>query len=258
MSLKITYEQVIASAKRILRLSQTTIHDDEIEKLVDWGCKQMAKINITTVLCADIPIDCYTAKLPDNCHKDEIICFSLDGGCACGGGCGCLNTTTTTILDPDGTEVSVTTQVASPFNGGCFGVYASPFALTDFCGSEASVGSWLNIFDITGGYIKFPSSTTATSVKVYFVGKYMDGAGLMVIDDDWEAGLAYCCAWQFALSYNELYTPLQTQQWMNMWVAQRDYLSASQQMVEFKKRKGFIRNLANSIMVDKNRVNAIF
>lgn len=258
MSLKISYDQAIASAKRILRLSQTTIHDDEIEKLIDWGCKQLTKINITSVLCAELEIDCYSVKLPDNCHKDEILCFTLNGGCTCGG-CGNVATTTTAIEDPDGTVVTVSTTIpAITGSGGCPPIYASPLVLSDFCGQGGNASYWLNVYDISGGYIKVPSSCNATTMNLYYIGKYMDSAGLMVIDDDWEAALSYFSAWQFSLSYNELYTPQQTDSWMRMWEAQRGYLGSTQQMVEFKKRKPFIRGLANAILVDRNPITSLF
>lgn len=266
--MKIGYEQVIASAKRILLLSQTTVHDDELEKLVDWGMKQMSKINITCVIEADLSIECNAAKLPDNVHKDEILCWRLGNGCACGctglssaapGSAASDGSQTTTIRNDDGTEVSVTT--ALPGMGGpcgCSPIYASPNVLTDFCGSGIGASGWVGLFDVDGGYIKVPSSCNSTHLTAYYVGKFQDADGLMIIDDDFEAGLAYFCAWQFSLSYSkDLYTPFQVNNWMTMWEAQRGYLAASAQMVDFKKRKKFIRALANAIVVDRHRFNFI-
>lgn len=261
MSKKITYEQVIASTKRLLRFSQTTIHDDEIEKFVDWGCKQLAKINITTVLSADLQIDCNAARLPDNCQKDEILCFTLGNGCACGCTSNCTDgTQTTTIRNEDGTTVSVTTALPGLLgNCGCNAVYASPSVLTNFCGAGISAGSWINIFDVSGGYIKVPSSCNSTTIKVYYVGKYMDCDGiLMVIDDDWEPALSFYAASQMAIVYNELFTPQQGSTWATQWERQRDKLGADAQMVDYKKRKPFIRALANAVSVDRHRFNYIY
>lgn len=222
----ISTEQVLTSAKFRLRLSETTIADAYLEKLINEGAMHLGALRTYSVQCKELTIDCYKAKLPD--YFEQFLAAQFPSGtCSCG--CGCND-------DPDTLTIS----------GGCPVWYVNRDVLTNFNGTGCSY--YANFFDINAGYIVLPSTTTATHIKVWYQSLNVDDDGLMIIDSQWERGLSAYAAFQYAVVYQESYSPEQRSSWSAEWKAQKGYNIGRDNIKRFELDKHAICQLMNSIL----------
>jgi hypothetical protein len=214
--MKISIDSVIDSAKFNLGLRDTTYADADLERLIDEGSRHMGKLSGFIISCETVEIDCAKAKLPDRCT--EIICFSFPNQDGCSG---CCNFS----FDP-ATESNPWPPTT---NCGCFQYYVrNRNVLTEFCNAGASAcgwNQWTDLgFDTQNGYLVFPSTITATEVKVWFRGWNEDEDGIMVLDVMDERGLAAYASYKYASAGQNIkaYTPMQVKGWQQEWIAQKN------------------------------------
>jgi nitrite reductase/ring-hydroxylating ferredoxin subunit len=226
----INVDQVITRTKARLRLMETTEADAYINLLIDEAARGLNAENTKTIQCEDVEIDCGRAKLPDN--YSELYFFMLDGGC-CNG---CSHTDAPEPTPPNFLYCS------------CPSIY--------YYDKSAMIGDncdWYgNAFYIQNGYIFFPSTNTATHVKVYFYGFNVKD-GMMVVSDDQERALSAYAAFQYANEYPESYTPEQRRNWNAEWVAQKNWLNGNKILKEFKLQKPQISLIANAVLINRRR-----
>ncbi len=214
--MKISIDSVIDAAKFRLGLRDSTYPDADLERLIDEGARHMNKISNFIISCETLDIDCAKAKLPDNCS--EVICFSFPEGSGCSG---CCNFS----FDP----ATESNPYPPTTNCGCFQYYVrNRNVLTEFCNNGASACGW-NLgadfgFDTQNGYLIFPSSVTATSVKLWFRGTNIDEFGIMVLGDMDERGLSAYAAYMYASAGQNIkaYQPQQVRDWKQEWIAQKN------------------------------------
>lgn len=225
----ISTEEVLTAAKSRLRLMETTIADAYLESLIDEGAIHLGALRTYSVKCKELTIDCYKAQLPDYFEKFLAGQFPT-GSCTCGCGCGTSEEELTSLSQ----------------SGGCPVWYVNKDVLTNFNGTGCSY--YGNFFDIDAGYIVFPTSTTATTVKIWYQGLNVDEDGLMVIDSQWKRGLSAYAAFQYAVVYQENYTPEQRERWGSEWKAQKGYNIGRDNIKRFELDKHAISQLMNSIL----------
>lgn len=226
-------EQVLARTKGRLRLMDSTLHDAYLQVLINEGATHIKSIDQYIVTCATLDIDCYRAELPD--FFEEFVAATFpDGGCACG--CG-------PTITPG--------QIGTTWEGstcGCSVWFVSNALLSNWGGAGTSCSFYGNVFNIQGNQLLLPSTTTATTVKVWYRSKNVDCNGLMVLNEDWERGLSAYAATQFATDYVEKYTPEQRAIWSAEWKAQKSQIRGSAQRKRFILDKHAIMNIMNAII----------
>lgn len=241
-------EQVITRTKFRLRLSNGE-NDSYLEKLIDEGARHLGSMNAYKVSCAELDIECTRAQLPP--FFEEFIAgrFPSGGGCSCG----CTGVTITNG-QPEPTSLNVLN------NNGCSCPvwYVNPNVMTNWSGSGGRRGNFGQYFDIdiANQVIQFPSTITATQVKIWYKSANVDDNGLMVINEFWERGLSAYAAMQFGTDYPERYLPEQRARWSAEWVAQRNKIVSKEVKDRFRLDKGAIQNIMNAIVINKFVVGA--
>lgn len=236
----VSIEQVINRTKNRLRLRNTE-NDPYLEKLINEGCGHLGAWRTQDVSCETLKIDCFKAKLPDF-YKEFLAAQFPIGTCSCG--CNSCEGLTGDAL----AEAVLSTGCGC--NNGCPVWYVHSGVLTNFAGRGAPCGIYTNFFNIDGGYVVLPSTTTATEVKIWFRGMNVDSQGIMVIYEEWERGLSAYAASQFAVDYQELYTPEQRRAWSNEWNAQKAKQVGSDHIDRFNLDSNYIMRLMHSIIVN--------
>lgn len=231
----VSTEQVITRTKRRLRLNNTE-NDAYLEKLIDEGARSLKSEDSYTVKCEEIDIDdCHRAKVPS--FFEEFLGGRFnDSGCS-----GCCSTYGTTITEPG----SIDTVYRPPC--GCPVWFVASWLVNGWNGT-GTCGYYGNFFNIEGGYIIFPSSITATSIKLTYKTKNVDESGIMIINEDWERGISAYAASQFAVDYIESYTPEQRRIWSDEWKAQKQSIRSVSQFKRFKLDKQAIWQITNAII----------
>lgn len=230
--------QVINRAKIRLGLEDTTAADAKLEKFINEGAMHLDALSTYKISCATLDIDCQKAQLPN--EATEIICFSFPDSSGCTGCC-------SSSSDDD--------SVTSTTSCGCFTYYvANRSILTAFCGTDSntSCGLYSAYFDIQNGYIHFPSSNTATTVRVYYRGWNVDSDGLMLIDERKERGLSAYAAYEYACSGSnaKYYTSKQIDKWESTWIQQKSWIKGTDQVEDAKLHKDTLSAIANAILIN--------
>jgi hypothetical protein len=210
----VNVEQVVTRAKLRLRLMETSEHDSTLMKFIEEGARGLNATSTYKIQCKNIDIECHKSKLPD-CYE-TLICFQING---CSGCC----------------TPQVNTVPPTPIVCTCPEIFYYDKAAMINCGDNC--GWYNNFFYIQDGFMYFPSSMTADTVKVWYYGFNVDEDGLMLIDEEMERGLSAYAAFQFAVSYPEQYTPEQRSTWNREWIAQKNYVNGKKIIREFKLQK---------------------
>lgn len=229
----VSTEQVLTRTKARLSLMETTLHDAILEKYVNEGAMHLGSQRTQRIHCKELVIDCYKAALPDSFETFVAGQFP-SGTCSCGCGCG---STAEEVLNS-----------LSGIGNTCPVWYVNKDVLTNFNGQGASCGVYSNFFDIDGGFIVFPTTTTATHVKIWFEGWSTDDDGLMLIDEYWERGISSYAAMQFATDMIDAYKPEQRARWEAEWKAQKGHNKGRDNIKRFNLDKHSICQLMNSII----------
>jgi len=235
--MKINIDQVITRTKFRLKLTNSTLANAYLEKLIDEGARHLDKIDNYIVNCAELDIDCIEAKLPD--HYDELLCFKFPGT-------SCVGCCETVITNPaDGTTATI------PSGCGCRRIFvANRQLLTNFCDTGVNACWWGNTFEVQNGMLLLPTSTTATTIKVWYKGANVDDDGIMVLDEDSERALSAYAAFQFAVDNFKKYDRYQIESWKREWVAQKNWLKGSAVKKDHQLHLPAVAAIANAIFLD--------
>jgi hypothetical protein len=104
--------------------------------------------------------------------------------------------------------------------------------------------------------IKFPTTLTATQVKVWYRGYNTDGDGIMILDELQQRGLSAYAAYQFATSGTHItkYTPYVVNGWQKEWTAQKAYFTGKTQQNDWKNNKAKFAAIARAILINPAQV----
>lgn len=214
----------------------TTRWDADLEQYINEAAFNMDSVDSFIVSCETIDIECAEAKLPEGATQVIGMRFP-DGQCS---GCCTINT------DPhEGWDRNMTC------NCGVWWIFDKN-VLTNFMGNGVQSCFAGNYFSIQNGYIKFPSTITATSIKVWFRGYNMDSDGIMILDERQQRGLSAYAAWQFATSgmHYSRYNPNQVQGWQREWVNQKARLVGLAAQDDFRNDKLKFSAIMNAMLVN--------
>lgn len=221
----ITNDQIVTRAKDLLGLDTTSEYDIKIRLYVNDGATQLFGTNTRVVKCVDKEIDCYKAECPN-----DVLCWRF--------------------LDASG-EVSSSSCTCSSEVCSCPTWYAyTPATMNNICTTGQTCGIYNNYFTIDGGYLNFPSTVTATGVRIYYYGLNTDDDGFMVLDDDQEIGLANYAANRFASKANNWYKypdGFRSSTWQ-MWLAQFNMINGRKVIRDVELDKNAIRAIVNSVV----------
>lgn len=230
----ISVEQVINRAKMRLRLNNTE-HDAYLEKIINELALGLGSQRSRGPKCTTISIDCHRAKLPDNF-------LEFTGGKFVGDGCACGCRTNAT-----GDELAIEELSTGSGNCSCPVWFVSRGVMSNFNG-QGSCSVYTNYFDIEGNYIIFQPNITATEMKIYYQGDNTDCDGLMIIFSQWERGLSAGAAAEFALDYDEMYSPRKQQYWNKLWTNQKGHIIGAENIARFNLDSHDIERMMNSII----------
>lgn len=170
MANPISGTQIIDSAKRMLKLTQTSEFDGDFKINLQIGYKKLYNLNTYKRFDAYIPIANGRAKLPKGYY--EFI------GCIVNGG----------------------STVDTGINGGNPLVYYSKKYLSTATSTtplEVTYYDYMNVVQEIDGYLDFGSLTSnATECHLYWLGVDVDDDGQMVYDEEAEEALKYYLAWK--------------------------------------------------------------
>jgi hypothetical protein len=239
MSRIISIKSVINSAKFTLGLESTTHADAWLEKLINEAAIHTNKLDNYFVSCETVDIDCARAKLPENFM--DLICFSFPNVSGCSGCCSINH-------DPEGDS-------SQNMLCGCSQYFVRDRAvLSEFCGLGATACFAGNYFDTQNGYLSFPSTITATEVRLWYRGLNEDENGLMVITEIQERGLAAYAAYKYALRHSSppmaKYTPFQVREYKTEWANQKGWVTGMAQQTDFQAHKAAFAAIAKAIIID--------
>lgn len=235
--MKIEIASVINRAKIRLGLQDTTRWDAVLEQHINEAAFNLDAVSSFSVSCEILDIECHEATLP--LGYETVISFTLldQNGCA-----GCCDVST----DPsEGENRNMACNCADIW-------FFDKNVLTEFNGNGLTACYGGNFFAVQNGRLKFPTSITATRVKVWYMGYNMDSDGIMILDERQQRGFSAYAAWQFASSgthYNK-YNPNQIRGWEREWVNQRGRLVGLAAQDDFINNKGKFASIASALLIN--------
>ena len=242
--MEINIEQVINLAKMHLVLGNTE-YDAFLEKFINMGATHLKNYDTYVIKCDEISIDDnHRAKLPDFFEELLGISFPEGAGCACGE----CSVQGTTVSEPG----SIATVYRSP-NCTCPQFFiATPLVNLWNTTYNGTCGYYGNYFNVNGNSVSLPSTTNATSLKITYRSSNVDCDGIMILNEDWERGLACFAAFNYARAYRGNYTTDQIASWENEWKAQKAYQKGRSQVKRFKLDKRAIHQIMNAVYYNGN------
>lgn len=231
--MRITTEQVINRAKLNLGLTGTTHADAFLEKLINEAASwHINALDSFIVSCETIQIDCFKAKLPD--AAVDLLCYSFPDITGCTGCCqDCMN--------PH--NVNYACSCPNWF-------IPDRNILTEFCGMGGMAALSSNFFDVQNGYLVFPSTLTADTVKVWFRGINVDEDGLAIITERQERGLAAYASSRYAIANWKSYADGQRRFFNAEWIAQRSAIRGTAMQNDFRLHKAEAAAIARAILIN--------
>ena len=216
----ITVDEVLASAKMQLRLTNTTEFDDFLEILINEALRSLNCLSLLEKRQCDLDIIDLKSELPvgfqrllglrflkTNSVSGDDICFNL--------------------------------------------LYVDKKFLND-CKCNTSGRNLVNFtetFQIQQGFIFYNSDIGATEVTLAFLGFNVDEFGRIEIFERYERALrAYAC-YKFTLSYPEDFKESTTQRYQNEWRAQKQWIRGDDMQNDFMKNRWEITKLFNTMLL---------
>lgn len=228
--------QVITLARSYLNLMDTEENNNYLEKLINIAAGRLNATDSYVINCKESEIECGQAALPE--FVDELICFQLEPSNSCSGCC-------------QGMILSTTEAETGTLPAACNCVSYYYFSQAAMTGAPGSCGWYQNYFYMQDNYLHFPSTVTATSVKIWYRGLNVDDNGIMILQEEQEDALASFAAYRYALTFPQSYSPLQINEFKQNWIAQKNWLNGTEAVRKFKLQKPQISAVMNSIMMNK-------
>lgn len=233
----ITNAQVITRTKFRLGLTNTTLADAYLEKLINEGAQMVDSRQTYIISQTVIPIDCHKATLPQGVLEVIAYRFNTQG---CSGCC---------MGNPNVTPGTLDVNMA-PSCGCPMWYVANRNVLTNWNGYGQSVAYACDYFAVQGNYIQFPTSIVATEVTVYYRGFNTDCDGIMVLDERSERALSAYAAYQYSMTYPQNYAREVRAEWAKEWKAQKAWLRGTFALEDHKLYKTEAAAIARAILIN--------
>lgn len=219
----ISARNVLASAKRRLRITDTT-HDDDLLSLIYEGAQHLWNR------------DTYIKRT--ECIEIENLMFRLPNG----------------FIRPLALEL-VSNQDSSTTEPNSRVLYFDKNYLKQCDCDDSSTSNYSPIQktgQIVDGYWVFNTTTTATHAILTYEGRNLDADCLMVIYDYQIRALrSYACA-NFTRTYDDIYPQAVSESYRQEWMAQRRYLNGEANLREFKNKRTQIKAITSALIYNTN------
>jgi hypothetical protein len=221
----ISAKNVLASAKRRLRITDTT-HDDDLLSLIYEGAQHLWNR------------DTYIKRT--ECFEIENLMFRLPDGF--------IRPLALELVSPNPSE-EVSTEPNTRV------LYFDKNYLKQCDCEDSSTSSYSPIQktgQIVDGYWVFNTTTTATHAIMTYEGRNLDEDCLMVIYDYQIRALRSYACYQFARTYDDMYNPQQAESYRQEWMAQRRFLNGEANLREFKNKRTQIKAITSALIYNTN------
>jgi hypothetical protein len=224
-------DQIIASAKIRLRLTDTSAPDMALEHYILEGGRSINAIDSFIQRQKLIDVIDGRAELP--CDFYRFLAVRITG----------IEATEDTAWRNCDTILYVNTPYLYSQGCDCSGDVYANFAQT---------------FQIIDGYIHFNSATPAQQIILSYEARNVDENGIPVFPENYVRGLAAYACFQYGLSnpVTQLdstgYSVNQIQSWQQEWVSQRNYIVGSAVKLDARNRKAELMATVNSMITTKN------
>jgi len=215
---EISVEEIIASSKMQLRISDTTEHDDYIDMIIQEGIRHLGTLSIFKKRQCDIEIIDLKSRLPKGFHRLLGLRF----------------TKTNTIG-----------------NIRCFTLlYVDKKFLSDVgCAvNSTNIRNFNQGFQIQHGFIHFNSDIEATEATLAFLGLNLDENGNIIIYEDYERALRNYACYQFTLAYSEQFKEATIERYKREWMSQKGWIKGNDAINDFQNNKFEIQKSFNALL----------
>jgi len=226
-------DQIIASAKIRLRLTDTSAPDMALEHYILEGGRSINAIDSFVLRQKEIDVIDGRAELP--CDFYRFLAVRI-------------------------TDLDETDDVDNSWRNYDLVLYVnSPFLYSQGCvSSNDNYINFAQTFQIVDGYIHFNSQTPAQKIILSYQARNVDENGVPTFPEHYVRGLvAYAC-YQYGLSnpVTQLdstgYSVNQIQSYQQEWVAQRNYIIGSAVKMDARNRKAELMATVNALVTTKN------
>lgn len=225
----ISEDEVIASTKMALRLTDTADHDNYLSLLINEAIRHCAPYSIYKKRQCTLDIENNACDLPKGFVR-------LLGAR--------YKNTVTASTDP-----SVVTATNN-----CFQLLYADVPFLNSCGcntSDPMVAWYGETFQIVGSQIHFNSDIAADKIDIAFFGLNVDDEGRIYIYEDYERALrAYAC-WKFSQTNWDKYQQGIIESYRSEWVAQKSWVRGTASAAEFQKTKREVQLIFNALLVSR-------
>jgi len=176
-AVEITQEQVLASVKQELRMSNTD-HDVYLMELIDRGVRRIGTTETYTLRCGHVTVEDNRFCLPK--EAKSLVALRLNN---------CL------------TEIAWINQV-----------FFSSCGCT--CQSSCGIGNIFSCITQNGRYIYFGNTVAdGTEYEISYLAVNRDCDGLMIVNEEMEQAVIDYACWKFSNMFPEVYTRDQKADW---------------------------------------------
>lgn len=230
----ISIEEVIASAKIRLRLTDTNNADMALEHYILSGARSISSLDSFIIKQKSIDLNDGIANLPKDFFT--LIAARLQDP----------------IATADDTSLSI---------GDCSrAIYVnSNYLYSNGCDcSDDDLTPFADTFQIVGNQIHFNSYVNATSILLTYQARNVDDNGLPLIPEDHARALTAYASYQYALSYRVTgldpsgYMPDQIEMYRQEWMAQKAYCRGLAVKKDARHRKAELMATMNALLTGKN------
>lgn len=213
----ITVDEIIASCKMQLRITDTTEHDDYLQIIINEGLRELNCLSLFKKFQCTLEIIDSKSKLPNGFQN---------------------------LL---GLRFSGSTSSDAYFNL----IYIDKKFLDD-AGVNTSfsrLANYIDTFQILHGYIHYNSDINATEVSIAWMGLNLDEYGRLIVYEDYERALrAYAC-WNFTQAYSKDFKEATTERYGRVWKAQKAFVKGQDVQNDFRQNKYEINKLFTALLV---------
>lgn len=230
----ISIEEVIASAKMRLRLTDSSAPDMVLENYIIFGSRSIAALDSFILRQKKLSIEEGVASLPKDFYT--LIAARM------------LNP-----VVPDGDPSATSPQCSRAL------YINTSYLHSNGCDcSGDGVTSYSDTFKIVGNQLHFNSYVSATELILTYMARNVDESGLPCIPEDHVRALvAYAC-YQYALSYRVTgldqsgYMPDQIADYKREWIAQKAYCRGLAVKKDARHRRAELMSTMNALLTDRN------
>jgi hypothetical protein len=212
---RVSLEEAVLFAKRILKVKGTSEYDDDIEAFcMDRFIKQK-NIQDFEIINAEVNVVDGSAEMPQGAYRFLAMRYCGDNGHAYGA------------------------------------YYIDRFWLSACkCSTSGDNEDAYQEIQIVGNTILFKNFDCAPAkVKIAYWGNYTDDDNFPLITQDDITGIAYFAAYQIALMNLERYSPLQVQEWKRLAIGKTRHVAAMGQLTRWQNNRLQITQLQRQVNI---------